>query len=289
MSLHGWIGSHYLSAMETFSTFRAFHLLTSNTTGMKSYGILLVVVAALFFAGCEKKEDGPQTGSLELTCRATFGADDLVIGQAYPYPVNNSALKFALVDYLMSNVRLINSDGEAILLNEVDIVDFSQVNTDPVQAAAGITFRFDEIPNGEYGTLIVGIGVDTLVNKTKPQDYPSGHPLSISANRYWDAWSSFIFTKTQGLGDMNGNGVFSMPFSYHTGGDGLYREVIFQKTTRIEGGKTSAMRMDLDVKALLEQQDGMFWDIESEPNAHTPGAPAMLLIMDNYQHALQLY
>lgn len=260
---------------------------------MKSLWILFAALATFMFASCEKKDDGPETGSLELTCKATFGAEDLLIGKAYAYPLNNSALKFYLVDYLMANVRLINSNGEAVQLNDVDIVDFSTVNTDPAQAAAGITFRFDSIPNGEYGSLIVGIGVDTLLNRTKPQDYPSNHPLSIGANRYWDAWSSFIFTKTQGLADANGNGVFSLPFSYHTGGDGLYREVTFQKTTRIEGGKTAALRMDLDVKALLQQQDGTYWDIATKPNAHASDVPAelaaMLLIMDNYQHALRLY
>ncbi len=274
--------------METFKVFPAFiYQLKAQT--MKSIWTLLGALALLMFASCDKKDDGPQTGSLELTCKATFGAEDLVIGQAYSYPLNNSALKFYLVDYLMSNVRLINSDGEAVQLSDVDIVDFSTVNTDPAQAAAGITFRFDSIPNGEYGTLIVGIGVDTLLNRTKPQDYPSGHPLSIGANRYWDAWSSFIFTKTQGLADMAGSGVFALPFAYHTGGDGLYREVTFQKTTKIEGDKTTTLRMDLDVQALLQQQDGSYWDIGADPNAHTPGEPAMLLIMDNYQHALQLF
>ncbi|MCF8238460.1 MAG: hypothetical protein K9I85_09920 [Saprospiraceae bacterium] len=256
---------------------------------MKNLWVLWGAMTILMFAGCDKKNDGPQTGSLELTCKATFGAEDLVIGKAYAYPVNNSALKFYLVDYLMSNVRLINSDGDTVKLNDVDIVDFSTVNTDPIQAAAGITFRFNDIPAGEYGTLIVGIGVDTLVNRTKPQDYPSGHPLSIGANRYWDAWKSFIFTKTQGLADMAGNGVFNLPFAYHTGGDALYREVTFQKTTSIEGGKTATARMELDVRALLQQQDGTYWDIEAEPNAHTPGQPAMLLIMDNYPDALQLF
>lgn len=248
--------------------------------------IALIVLAA---SSCEKKDDGPTTGSLALTCKATFDGEDLIIGKAYAYPLNNSALKFYLVDYLLSNVRLINEQGVAFSLNEVDIVDFSTANTDPAKAAAGITFRFDSIPKGNYQALIIGIGVDTVLNRTKPQDYPSGHPLSIGANRYWDSWKSFIFTKTQGLADVNGNGVFSLPFSYHTGGDGLYREVTFQHTTQIKGGQITPVRLDLDVRELLHQQDGSFWDIEAEPNAHTPSEPAMLLIMDNYQHAFSMF
>lgn len=251
--------------------------------------IALFALILLTGSSCEKKDDGPTTGSLELTCKATFDGADLIIGKAYSYPVNGSALKLYLVDYLMANVRLIDEQGDAYLLNEVDIVDFSTANTDPAKAAAGITFRFDGIPKGNYQAFVVGIGVDTVMNRTKPQDYPSGHPLSIGANRYWDAWSSFIFTKAQGLADVNGNGVFSLPFSYHTGGDGLYREISFQHTTQIVGGQVTPVRLELDVRELLHQQDGSFWDIEAEPNAHTPGEPAMLLIMDNYQHAFSMF
>ncbi len=252
---------------------------------------LIGFLALVLFTGssCEKKDDGPINGSIELTCKATFDGEDLIIGKAYPYPVNFSALKFYLVDYLLSNVRLVNSQGVAVSLNEVDIVDFSTTNTDAAKAAAGITFRFDGIPNGDYQAFVVGIGVDTIINRTKPQDYPSGHPLSIGANRYWDAWDSFIFTKTQGLADVNGNGVFSLPFSYHTGGDGLYREITFQYTTQIKGGQVTPLRLELDVRELLHQSDGNFWNIEAEPNAHSPGEPAMLLIMDNYEHAFSMF
>ncbi len=256
---------------------------------MRSITIAILALVLMTGASCEKKNDGPSSGTLELRCKATFGGEDLIIGKAFAYPLNNSALKFYLVDYLLSNVRLVDGQGKDYVLNEVDIIDFSQTNTDPAKAAAGITLRFEGIPVGTYPSLVVGVGVDTVVNRTKPQDYPSGHPLSIGANRYWDAWSSFIFTKTQGLADINGTGVFSLPFSYHTGGDGLYREITFQHSTVIKGGQVTTAGLDLDVRALLQQQDGNYWDIEAQPNAHTPGEPAMLLIMDNYQHAFSMF
>lgn len=251
--------------------------------------LLLLIAGMLMLSACEKKDDGPATGTLELVCKANFAGDPLVIGTAYDYPLNDWSLKFYLVDYLMSNVRLVDQNGEAISLADVAIVDFSPVNTDPAKAAAGIKFTFTDVPKGTYPTMIVGIGVDTAVNRTRPQDYPSGHPLSIGANRYWDAWDSFIFTKTQGLADLTGSGVFSTPFSYHTGGDALYREVSFAHNTRIEGGQTTTMTLDLDVRDLFQQADGTWWDIQAQPNAHTPDDPAMLMIMDNYEDAFSLF
>ena len=250
---------------------------------------LLLIAGMLMLTACEKKDDGPATGTLELVCKANYAGDPLVIGTAYAYPLNDWSLKFYLMDYLMSNVRLIDQNGDVLSLADVAIVDFSPANTDLVKAAAGITFTFSDVPKGMYPTMVIGVGVDTVVNRTKPQDYPSGHPLSIGANRYWDAWNSFIYTKTQGLADLTGSGVFTTPFSYHTGGNGLYREVSFDHATRIEGGQATTMTLDLDVRELFRQADGSWWDIQAKPNAHSPDDPAMLLIMDNYENAFSLF
>ncbi len=244
---------------------------------------LILLITAL---GC-KKENQDTTGTLELSCRAYWDGTPIVIGDALTYPPD-LALKFYELDYIMSNLRFTNSAGEVVQLKDIALVSFTENNTNQADAIAGQVFQFTALPTGSYDQLTLGIGVDSVRNATLPQDYPTGHPLSIGANRHWTPWNSFIFSKLQGLADITQSGSFVHPFSYHSGGTELYREVSFNKAIQIAPEKTTKLVLDLDVRKLLQQADGTWWDIKNQSGAHTPHHPAMLMIMNNYANALTL-
>jgi hypothetical protein len=248
--------------------------------------VIFLMVLSVLAIGCEK-EDQNTPGTLEVVCRANWDGVPLVIGSACAYPPD-LALKFYELDYILSNLRFRNSGGEVVHLKDIALVSFTENNTNEADAMAGQVFQFDALPTGSYDQLTLGIGVDSIRNATLPQDYPTGHPLSISANRHWTPWNSFIFSKLQGLADISQSGSFVHPFSYHSGGTALYREISFTNVIQIEAGKTTKIVLDLDVRKLLQQPDGSWWDIENQSGAHTPHHPAMLMIMDNYANALTL-
>ncbi len=248
--------------------------------------VILLSVLFVLFLGCDK-EELDRNGTLELVCRAHWDGTPIVIGEPLAYPLD-MALKFYELDYIMSNVRFTNSEGVVVQLKDIALVSFTENSTTPAGATAGQSFTFVDLPSGSYNQFAVGIGVDSVRNATKPQDYTAGHPLSIGANRHWTPWNSFIFSKLQGLADVTQIGSFVHPFSYHSGGTALYREVTFNKDIRIEGGKKTKLVLDLDVRKLLQKADGTWWDIESLSGAHTPDHPAMLMIMNNYASALTL-
>lgn len=252
-----------------------------------SFAFFLLAGILLFSPGCKKEPQETGNGTIELVCRAHWAGEPIVIGSAVDYPQGFS-LKFYVLDYLLSNVMVEDAQGNSHELTDVEMVSFTENNDDLSSAEAGVIFRFEDVPAEMYDRLALGIGVDPEKNATKPQTYPSGHPLSIGANRYWDAWGSYIFSKTQGLADDAKPGLFNHPFSYHTGGTELYREISFDRVIAVKEGQVTRIELDLDVKKLFLKSDGSYWDISGSSQAHEPAKPALVMIADNYGQALTL-
>jgi hypothetical protein len=255
-------------------------------THMKKYLVLALALAVLAGASsCGK--DPETTGTVELVFRALWDGQPLVMNQEVAYP-GGLALRFAEMDFYLSNARLLTNGADAQPLRDLDLVLFTNANLDPASAAGGIAIRVEDIPAGTYPGLTLGIGLDPTRNATRPQDYPSTHPLGVAANRYWEAWGSYIFSKLQGLADTDGDGVFERPFAYHAGGNNLYRELNFNRNITVKGGETLRLEFDLEVKELLRLDNGGYWDIVAQSSAHNPDNPAMLVIMNNYAQSLYL-
>lgn len=255
---------------------------------------LLVLALGLVFNGCKKEEQPvpkdvePIPSILELNFRALWDSEPMVMNTTYDYP-GNLPLRFGELDYIISNMRLVKADGSTLPLADVAFINFSNENSTLQLASEGITLKWEDLDAGEsYTGIILGIGLDSLTNTTKPQDYPTGHPLSISANRYWEGWSSYIYSKWQGLADFDGDGVFTNTYAYHAGGQQLYREILFPLTFTTAEGKTNRYRFDLEAKELMHTGNGTYWDIRQFPSAHNPNNPAMLVMMDNFATALTM-
>lgn len=247
---------------------------------------LVVLSLGLMLNGCKKDPSGPPT--LELNFRALWDGEPLVMNTTYDYP-GGLPLKFGELDYIVSNMRLVRADGSELPLMDVTFINFSNQNATTQMALDGINLQFKDLDPGiNYIGIILGIGLDSLTNTTKPQDYPTGHPLSISANRYWEGWSSFIYSKWQGLADFDGDGTFTNTYAYHAGGQQLYREILFPLNFITGVGKTHRYRFDLEAKELMNTGNGTYWDIRQFPTAHNPNNPAMLVIMDNFATALTM-
>lgn len=253
---------------------------------MKKLLSLMLAAAVIFSsAGCRKESD--DTGSVELVFRALWDGVPLVMNQPVDYP-GGLQLRFAEMDFYLSNARLEKAAGDSLPLQDLALVLFTERNVDAVAAGEGIVYRLEDLPAGNYRGVTLGIGLDQVLNATRPQDYPSSHPLGVAANRYWTPWTSYIFSKLQGLADTNADGVFDLPFAYHAGGAGLYREVRVDRDLSIRGGQTLRLEFDLEVKELLRLENGGYWDIVAQSSAHNPDNPAMLVIMNNYARALKL-
>jgi len=140
---------------------------------------LLVLLYCLAITACGEQIVNPvDTASLNLSFRATYDGEPLVLGtQKYEYKGN--LIKFTNITFYLSNLVVINNDGETEL-SEIQFVNLTTTHKTPTDAAKGTIINFDKIPVDAYNYLGFGIGVPTDLNKTNPSDYSTSHPLGIN-------------------------------------------------------------------------------------------------------------
>jgi methanobactin biosynthesis MbnP-like protein len=236
--------------------------------------VLAVIVVAS--SGCLKEEKG----SVTVVFKGTYGSTPLVMSDTHDYAFGEN-IQFTKSDFYLSHVRLVNSRGVTNEIIEIELVDLSYTNE--ADAAAGYEMTINDIFADTYVRFDFAIGVDPVMNETRPEDWPSSHPLSES--RYWDAWSSFIFTKTEGNLDTMGNGNADLGWLYHTGSDKLYAALSTNLQLPVEDGGITRIVFTLDYEKLFGVGDGPI-DIKDNPILDSPqDTVEMIKIVENYAKA----
>lgn len=250
---------------------------------------ILPFVYCLVFIACGKQAAVPvDTASLNLSFRATYGEETLILDNQQEYDYEGNSIKFSKVNFYLANLVAVNDDGETEL-SEIKFLDLSLTHKTPVDAAKGTIINFDKVPVGAYQYLNFGIGVPTDLNKTSPSDYSTSHPLGTNnRGEYREDWGSYIFAKIDGQYDKDGDGFGSndIDFTYQMGGrDGLYQDFEFDLLT-LNAGETINLDFELDIKRLLTRHAGSLIPIiDYDPNDQIE---ERIIIMNNFLQALQL-
>lgn len=239
--------------------------------------LLLLLGTAVLFSACKKDEDPVSTVRMDFS--ATMGTEAFEPFENYTYYTGQEMTITKAVMYV-SNIDLVKSDGSTERLSEVEYVDLSDPDN-PGQH----TLQFRDVPSGSYTAIRFGIGVVSGLNDMSPVDFSSNHPLS-QEGMYWDAWDSYIFSKTEGRIDTTGDGQTDLAFLYHTGVDDLYRSLEAGGDIELNDGETKELKFSLDLMRLLGTQADHI-DIQSKPASHNPNdLDIATRIMDNYISAL---
>lgn len=243
-----------------------------------------LVVLAL---GCNTNDDTDE-GKVDppvLNFTAQFNSDPLVIlDESYPYEAGMD-LRLQLFQFFISNVRLINDEGnDTDPILDVALVNFANSTTREA-ALNGVDIALSNIPEGTYRGIKFGIGVDANLNATQPGDYTPGHPLAAD---YWSAASSYIFSKVEGNADLDGSGDFSTKLTFHIGGNPRYREVVFTKDIVVDPEGALPVEFLVDLKEVLVDETGNFVDFRDVTQIHNGTAETAVFMMDNLSGALKL-
>lgn len=247
---------------------------------MKRSHLLFLLIPLLFSSAC-RHHDG-EIGFLKLKFVPTYDGRVLPMYETVQnpdgFPMKIKRLAF-FTEVLNTGATLRD------VSNVVALVDFSDL-TDKQRAEQGVVKEFSLKP-GDYQSLMLGVGVPSGLNSKAPQDFPSSNPLSEEAY-YWQAWDSYIFTKTEGALDTLKNGIFNLQFSYHTGIDEMYRIVDLPKNFRVVDGQTTELTIEVDVKEILNGKGGTV-DPRKNQNAHSVNnKPIAIVISNNYKTALKV-
>ncbi|MCB0607693.1 MAG: hypothetical protein H6562_22865 [Lewinellaceae bacterium] len=243
---------------------------------MKKRYLILFAAVLMWAADCRHTE--PETGTLEINFKGSFGGEPLMMyADDYPYP-DNMQVKWQLFQFFLSDIDLLSSGGKTEA-KEVDQVNFGSVQSADA-AAAGITLVLTDVPIGEYTGIQLGMGVNEDLNKTKPADHSAKDPLGSAAN-YWTDAGSYIFTKLEGNADLNGDGDFSdAKLTFHIGNAGGYRTKSWDKAISIKSNQTTRINFTVDMLKALSDGQGNFINFRETTQVHGGNAEIAVFIQD---------
>ena len=249
---------------------------------MKKLLLLSFALTVVLIMGCNPDADQPTTTTLTLNFDGQFGDDELVLFQYYDYQ-NGDSIFINVAHFFVSQITLLKGTEETVI-KDIDVLDFT---TNHLEAGGeSETIIIEDVPQGEYTGIRIGLGVDSVLNHTIPADYAGGHPLA-NASEYWDWRETYIFGKFEGKIKESPDSSFF--YTYHPGTDELYRTPTYIKTINLEGGIDASINFTIDFEKLFQQGTGKV-DIKNNSVSHTGQADLWLatLIMDNLEAAIEI-
>lgn len=261
---------------------------------------LLLSMAALAFISCSNDDDSPAANNITLAFNNTFGNTTIVLGgtEAVSATINTSAAgqthHFSELKYVISNIRLIKSDGTEVPYNVNDL-DKGATVIDQSKPAT-LNYVLSNIPSGTYSQLKFGLGIKKELNTLDQARFPNFY-ATAGANdteMMWEWGTGYRFTKLEGFYDTD-----NKQLSIHTGstiegtegaytqGVDAYRDIALNLPAQAEvGNQAPKINIKADFNALLSGKintitlsTGTGMGDNATPNIHT--AAQMVKFVDN--------
>ncbi len=163
---------------------------------------------------------------------------------------------FDRFDFYVSNVKLIDANGNETLLSEVELYDLGCPK--PI---------VNQVPAGNYTSVKIGLGLSENLNASDPTLFEPGHPLSyVNSEHYWSWATRYIFLMVEGK--LNDTDNSESIFLYHLGKDDLYEEVVLERNITVTENETTDIDITIDVDKLFYNEDSSI-DMINDNASHT--------------------
>lgn len=258
---------------------------------MKNIFYLFLASFIICFVSCKDDEAVPsaKTATVEVNFIAEDDDDALAMYENITYPETDNAMRFKKIQFYVSNLVLLKSGTEdATELSEIELVDFSNLDTEDA-AERGVAYAYSDIPLGEYSGIRFGLGVARDLNVANNGAYAPSDPLG---QNWWAGWESFIFSKFEGNvstdGDDSYDGENDIVFTLHTGGNDAYRIVTLTESF-IVSESDNIIKIEIDTEKIFKAEDDTVYNIIEYPQAHTANAVENIaILMDNFSKAFSI-
>lgn len=250
---------------------------------MKKILYLLFAAILLSFSACD---DDPSLGNVELNFQAQYdGAPLVMYANSYDYE-DNIKFKAHLYQFYLSDIELLKEGSEeGELLSEIELVKFAD-QTDMASAEAGVTLgAYDQIPSGTYKAIRFGLGVAADMNATDPGNYTPPHPLT---DNYWSWATGYVFSKFEGIADLNDDGMYDDGLTFHNGKDEVYTVLTFNKEIVVPKNGTLTLTFTADLLQTLEDSEGNYINFRETQIDHSNDPAIYVKIEDNLSKAIHL-
>lgn len=245
---------------------------------------LVILVLPIFFWGCNDDDPIAGSGDLKLKFKLRYGDQTLVMFDNYTYP-SGQKMTFSRFSFFLADVKLKNASG-SVGIHDISYHNLTNSHTGAIQAANGYDYTIGGVKPGSYNSIQFTLGVPKASNDKTPADFSNDHVLSNQAE-YWSGWKSYVFTKTEGLIDLDGDGTLESGYALHTGANESLRTIELPANIVIEEGKEEGLTIIIDVKK--EFGSNPVYDIETNPQIHSLSQmPFVKQLIDNLTTAFSV-
>ena len=253
---------------------------------MKKYIAIALSSLFLFILSCDKKS-GSYIGDLGdstfvLDVKFVYGEEDFNINQVYDYYPLDYTAKFEVISLYLSNLKLIDTNGDDHFLTEIEYVN---------SADSLNTFTF-KIPFKRYTHFNFSIGVPPVLNGTENENFDAAlynpdHPLSLSNNMYWTWITGYRFVRIDGRSNTNPDEDedFETLISIHTGKDYCYRSRSVELDFVADKDAVNTYTMVFDVHAFLAGENDVI-DVAIDNQSHGTNEGLANRVSDNILEAI---
>ncbi len=187
----------------------------------KSY-VAVLLLSLTILASCKKEDtknddNTPTTGAFQIEFEHVWGTtlEPFSLNQWYVHPMSKDSMKFTMLRYYISNVKLKNTKGEWVTIpDSYYLIDASLTN--------GNIIEIKDVPSADYTEMAYTIGVDSARNVSGIQ----GGVLAPSNGMFWSWTTGYIMLKAEGESPNSSTGGFA----FHLGGFSGDNNVIASKT-----------------------------------------------------------
>lgn len=245
---------------------------------------LVILVLPIFFLGCNDDDPIAGSGDLKLKFKLRYGDQTLVMFDNYTYP-SGQKMTFSRFSFFLADVKLKNASG-SVGIHDISYHNLTNSHTGATQAANGYDYTIGGVKPGSYNSIQFTLGVPKASNDKTPADFSNDHLLSNQAE-YWSGWKSYVFTKTEGLIDLDGDGTLESGYALHTGANESLRTIELPANIVIEEDKETGLTIIIDVKK--EFGSNPVYDIETNPQIHSLSQmPFVKQLIDNLTTAFSV-
>lgn len=245
---------------------------------------LVILVLPIFFLGCNDDDPIAGSGDLKLKFKLRYGDQTLVMFDNYTYP-SGQKMTFSRFSFFLADVKLKNASG-SVGIHDISYHNLTNSHTGATQAANGYDYTIGGVKPGSYNSIQFTLGVPKASNDKTPADFSNDHVLSNQAE-YWSGWKSYVFTKTEGLIDLDGDGTLESGYALHTGANESLRTIELPANIVIEEDKETGLTIIIDVKK--EFGSNPVYDIETNPQIHSLSQmPFVKQLIDNLTTAFSV-
>ncbi len=202
----------------------------------------------------------PQIIQVKINARAVLEEPLFIDSKSY--------IKISAFRFYISNISYRIGQADFVMVRDAFLYDAEEQN-DTMQLA---------IPSNATA-IKFGIGVPPGINTGDPTLWPNIHPYSIKGSHgmHWNWNTGYRFVVCEGKRDTIESGSFNQPFSFHTGTDSLYRELVYSLTPPIK-----SITIQTGISSLFTDID-----LQIENETHTVGNPDLARrFTDNFCRAI---